>query len=71
VAETFFPADEVRRPAHLASIPTTIPTIAGTGGLEQILPHVDILLPNEREALKISGGHDDLDTRAFAAFLKE
>lgn len=31
------------------------------GVLEDILPHVDILLPNEREAMKI-GGADDVDT---------
>ncbi|MGA2964723.1 MAG: sugar kinase [Terriglobales bacterium] len=31
------------------------------GVLEQILPYVDILLPNEREAMKMSGA-DDLDT---------
>jgi sugar/nucleoside kinase (ribokinase family) len=31
------------------------------GGLEQILPHVDILLPNQREAMKISQA-DDLET---------
>ncbi|MGA9528291.1 MAG: sugar kinase [Terriglobales bacterium] len=29
--------------------------------LEKILPHVDILLPNEREAMKMSGA-DDIDT---------
>ena len=28
------------------------------GGLEQILPHVDILLPNEREAMKMSRARD-------------
>jgi sugar/nucleoside kinase (ribokinase family) len=28
------------------------------GGLEEILPHVDIFLPNEREALGISGASD-------------
>lgn len=28
------------------------------GGLEEILPHVDILLPNEREAMKISHSGD-------------
>jgi sugar/nucleoside kinase (ribokinase family) len=31
------------------------------GGLEDILPHVDILLPNEREAMKISRA-DDVET---------
>src|SRR5205823_3614994 len=31
------------------------------GVLEQILPHVDILLPNEREAMKISRA-DDVET---------
>jgi len=31
------------------------------GGLAEILPHVDILLPNEREAMKIAAA-DDLDT---------
>ena len=30
----------------------------GWGGLEAILPHVDILLPNEREAMKIAGTGD-------------
>jgi sugar/nucleoside kinase (ribokinase family) len=28
------------------------------GNLEKILPHVDILLPNEREAMKMSGAND-------------
>jgi len=31
------------------------------GGLAEILPHVDILLPNEREAMKIAAA-DDLET---------
>jgi sugar/nucleoside kinase (ribokinase family) len=32
-----------------------------TGGLDEILPHVDILLPNEREAIKITRA-DDIET---------
>ncbi len=28
------------------------------GGLEEILPYVDILLPNEREAMKLAGAND-------------
>jgi sugar/nucleoside kinase (ribokinase family) len=34
------------------------PDDSWTGGLDKILPHVDILLPNEREAMKMSRADD-------------
>ncbi len=56
-------AREVFRTAKTAGLttsldPDTDPTQKWAGGLKQVLPFVDIFLPNEQEAMKISGQPD-------------